>query len=229
MLYVPFIIIYFAKYFYLWFRSYLSGRYQVVRIGNEKSPRKDVTFGVPQGFVLGPLMFTTYNYYTSRRHYQEIRPELPPLRRRYTASGGDSQLVTIDRLCSCFQKVGEWSGTNLFKLNYHKTDAIVFGTKQKLPTLKYIRITVGDTTRIPLSNVRNFGVVFDSFLSMTSHISTICRTAYMYLHNINHIRPYLTIDATRALIHAFVTSRLDYENALQIGLTRDQINKLQRI
>jgi hypothetical protein len=64
---------------------------------------------------------------------------------------------------------------------------------------------------------------------MTSHISTICRTAYMHLHNISHIRRYITIDATKALGHAFVTSRLDYGNALLIGLPRDQINKLQRI
>ena len=51
----------------------------------------------------------------------------------------------------------------------------------------------------------------------------------MHLHNISHIRRYLTIDATKALVHAFVTSRLDYGNALLIGLPRDQINKLQRI
>ncbi|KAK2187123.1 hypothetical protein NP493_179g05008 [Ridgeia piscesae] len=135
----------------------------------------------------------------------------------------------MDRLYSCLQEIGEWSRTNLLEINEHKTDVIVFGTKQKLPTLKDFRITVGDTTRIPSSSVRNLGVVFDSSLSMTSHISTICRTAYMHLHNISHIRRYLTIDATKALVHAFVTSRLDYGNALLIGLPRDQINKLQRI
>ena len=133
------------------------------------------------------------------------------------------------RVCSYLQEIGEWSRTNLLKLNDHKTDVIVFGTKQKLPTLKDFRITVGDTTRIPSSKVRHLGVVFDPSISMTSHISTICRTAYMHLHNISHIRRYLTIDATKALVHAFVTSRLDYWNALLIGLPRDQINKLQRI
>ena len=51
----------------------------------------------------------------------------------------------------------------------------------------------------------------------------------MHLHNISHIRRYLTIDATKTLVHAFVTSTLDYGNALLIGLPRDQISKLQRI
>ena len=90
------------------------------------------------------------------------------------------------------------------------------------------RITVGDTTRIPSSRFRNLDVVFDSSLNMTSHISTISRTAYMHLHNISHIRRHLTIYATNALVHAFVTSRLDYGNALLIGLLREQINKLQQ-
>ena len=63
-----------------WFQSYLSGRHQVGRIGNEKSQFNDVMFGVPQGSVLGLLLCTTL-YYTSRRHYQEMRPRFPPLRR----------------------------------------------------------------------------------------------------------------------------------------------------
>ena len=180
-----------------WFRSYLSGRHQVVRIGNEKSPLKDVTFGVPQGSVLGPLLFTAYItpvgdiimkfgldyhlYADDTQLYVSFAP------------GGNSLLNSMDRLYSCLQEIGEWSRTNLLKINEHKTDVIVFGTKQKLPTLKDFRITVGVTTRIPPSSVRNLGVVFDSSLSMTSHISTICRTTYMHLHNISHIRRYLTM------------------------------------
>ena len=179
-----------------WFRSYLSGRHQVVRIGNEKSPPRDVTFGVPQGSVLGPLLFTAYitpvgdiiKKFSLDYHLYADDTQL------YVsfAPGGNSQLNTMDRLYSCLQEIGEWSRTNLLKLNDHKTDVIVFGTKKKLPTLKYFRITVGDTTRIPSSSVRNLGVVFDSSLNMTSHISTICRTAYMHLHN-----TYLTDDISQ--------------------------------
>ena len=69
----------------------------------------------------------------------------------------------------------------------------------------------------------------DSTLSMTNHISTICRTAYMHLHNISRIRRYLTPEATKSLVHAFIMSRLDYGNALLAGLPFEHLKKLQRI
>ena len=70
---------------------------------------------------------------------------------------------------------------------------------------------------------------WESTLSMTNHISTICRTAYMHLHNISRIRRYLTPEATKSLVHAFIMSRLDYGNALLDGLPFEHLKKLQRI
>ena len=95
---------------------------------------------------------------------------------------------------------------------------MVFGTKHKLPLMKDIRITIGGSTMSSSSQVRNLGVTFDSTLSMTNPVSTICRTAYMHLHNISRIRRYLTPEATKSLVHAFIMSRLDYCNALLAGL-----------
>ena len=103
-----------------WFRSYLSGRHQVVRIGNEKSPPKDVTFGVPQGSVLWPLLFTAYitpvgDIIKKFRQDYHLYADNTQLYVSF-ASGGNSQLNTIDRLRSCLQEIGEWYRTNLLKL-----------------------------------------------------------------------------------------------------------------
>ena len=129
--------------------------------------------------------------------------------------GGDEQPDALNCLHSCLEEIVKWSRSNLLKLSDQKTDVVVFGTKHKLPLM---RITIGGSTMSSSSQVRNLGVIFGSTLSMTNHISTICRTAYMHLHNISRIRRYLTPEATKSLVHAFIMSRLDYGNALQAGL-----------
>ncbi len=66
------------------------------------------------------------------------------------------------------------------------------------------------------SSVRNLDVLFDSNLSFESHISSICKTAFFHLKNISKLRPILSMSNAEMLIHAFMTSRLDYCNALQL-------------
>ena len=61
------------------------------------------------------------------------------------------------------------------------------------------------------------------------YIAEVCKNAFYYLFNILHIRKYLTRDCTEKIIHAFVTSWLDYCNSLFLGLPDTQINKLQRV
>lgn len=79
-----------------------------------------------------------------------------------------------------------------------------------------------------LCQVKSLGVNLDSSLPFESHIKTISRTAFFYLRNISRLRPLLSHSSTETLIHAFVTSRLDYCKTL---LTRSPqlINRLQLI
>ena len=96
--------------------------------------------------------------------------------------------------------------------------------------LYYIHvIIVGDAHIASSSKVRNSGVIFYDNLSMNQHISKVCRTAYFHLHNIAWIRNYLTHDAACSLIHAFVTSHIDYCNSLMYGSPSYLIKKLQRV
>ena len=75
----------------------------------------------------------------------------------------------------------------------------------------------------------NLGAWFDSMLSMEIHINKVCSSGFYYLHNLRRIRRYLSQDCLVTLIHAFVTSRLDYCNSLMYGLPQCQISKLQRV
>ncbi len=77
------------------------------------------------------------------------------------------------------------------------------------------------------SSVRNLGVLFDSNLSFESYISSICKTKFFHLKNISKLRPMLSTSNADMLIHAFMTSRLDYCNILLGGCSAHLINKLQ--
>ncbi len=79
------------------------------------------------------------------------------------------------------------------------------------------------------SSVRNLGVLFDSNLSFDSHVSSICKTAFFHLKNISKLRPMLSMSNAEISIHAFMTSRLDYCNALLGGCSARLINKLQMV
>ena len=66
----------------------------------------------------------------------------------------------------------------------------------------------------PSSKVRDLGVVFDQYLTFHDHISGICKSTYFYLRGIGRIQNLLTFDATAQLIHALITSRLDFCNII---------------
>ena len=71
---------------------------------------------------------------------------------------------------------------------------------------------------IPSPCVRNLGSWFDSNLSMTDHINKACNAAFYHLHNLRRIKKYLSRDSLITLVHAFITSRLDYCSGLLFDL-----------
>ena len=114
-------------------------------------------------------------------------------------------------------------------INDDKTEFLLVGTRQQLDKLDSCSITVGNNRISPSPCVRNLGSWFDSNLSMTDHINKACNAAFYHLHNLRLIKKYLSRDSLITLVHAFITSRLDYCNGLLFGLPKVQIDKLQRV
>ena len=113
-------------------------------------------------------------------------------------------------------------------LNDDKAEFLVIGTSKKLTKVSVSSIRVGDVDIIPVYSVKNLGPWFDSHMDMATHITKTCGSAFFYLYNIRHIRKYLTSECTEKLIHAFITSRLDYCNSLLYGVPDHHMQKLQR-
>lgn len=81
----------------------------------------------------------------------------------------------------------------------------------------------------PLNIVRNLGFWFDSNMSMSIHIGKTCSKAFHGLYKIRQIRKFLSPESTKTLVHAFVTSHLDYCNALLFGVPKYQTDRLQKV
>ena len=108
-----------------------------------------------------------------------------------------------------------------------KTAMIVFSPSSG-PTPQSIHLKCGNDIISPVKEVKNFGVIFDDKMKLESHANRIYQTAYLHLKNISQVRKCLDMQNCEILIHVFVTSRLDCQNAILYGLPDYLLDKLQR-
>ena len=216
-----------------WFRSYLSNRTQTVTINNKLSQPTLLKFGVPQGSVLGPILFILYT-----------KP-LTTLIRRHSISNqsfaDDTQLhdscrpdqidTSVQGMQDCISDVKTWMTSNKLKLNDDKTECLlIVSNRTSLPNPHPTSIHIGDTDILFSLQAKNLGVTLTNNLSMEKHITNICSSAYIEIWRIsNIIRHYLTADATKTLLCAFVLSKLDYCNSLLSGSPKHLLDKLQKV
>ena len=131
----------------------------------------------------------------------------------------------------CVDAVHAWCSAKRLQLNPSKSEIIWFGTRATIKRLENTNLSlhVGTDTVTPSNCVRELGVLLDSELAMRQHISkTVCACFY-HLRRLKKVRQILGSSVTCRLVTAFVTSRLDYCNALLAGLPQSTIAPLQRV
>ena len=108
--------------------------------------------------------------------------------------------------------------TNMLKLNSDKTKMIVFASYKNESSSQEITIIIGSSEIKPTLVVRNLGAMLDSKMDMEQHINSVCQSCYCQIRQIEHVRKFLTSDATKMLVNSLVTSRMDYCNVLLYGV-----------
>uniref|UniRef100_A0A3P9KUI2 Reverse transcriptase domain-containing protein n=1 Tax=Oryzias latipes TaxID=8090 RepID=A0A3P9KUI2_ORYLA len=196
-----------------WFHSYLTDRHFFVSMDTRSSGVHEIGCGVPQGSILGPILFNLYMLPLGdviRRHGVDFHSYADDTQLYVAVSPDD--LEPVNTLLNCILDIKLWMAENFLQLNQDKTEVLIIGPEDKremiLPELRTFKSS---------QCVRNLGVLFDSELNFTPHIRNIVKIGFYHLKNIARVRPFLSLASTEMLMHAFIFSRLDYCNALLSG------------
>ena len=214
-----------------WFKSYLSDRYQSVVINGIESDSQKLNFGVPQGSVLGPILFILYT--------SPLGELLRECGVSYHFYADDTQLYisfnhqesqdAIAKMENCISRVSAWMSDNFLKLNEDKTEVMFLGSPHLLSKFENTAISVGIESIKPSDVVRNIGAYIDKHLNMDKHVNNVCKGAWFHLRNIGKLRPFLDKSSCEKLVHAFVSSKIDANNGLLYGIAKEKTHKIQRV
>ena len=185
-----------------WFASYLDSRYQYVRCGADKSTLTLVLCGVPQGSVLGPILFLLYKadiiqlidshglhshaYADDTQIYGSCRP------------AGAAQLQ--ERVSSCIDDVALWMRSNRLQLNTAKTEVLWCASSRRQHQIPQVPVRVGSDLVSPASSVRDLGIHLDADASMKGHISMTVSNCFAILRQLRSIRRSVSRPVMQSLV-----------------------------
>jgi hypothetical protein len=210
--------------------SYLHDRTQSVTIGDCTTPPQVLRTGVPQGSVLGPLLFSLYTspigYIFPSSVSYHLYADDTQLYLSFSASETSNNLAILS---STLDSLHSWFMSNRLTVNPSKTEYLIIGTHQQRSKVTSASIQFQNTTLNPSTSARNLGVVFENDLSLKKHISSICQTSFFHIRCLRQIRSSLDLNSAIILANSLVSSRLDYCNSLFYGLPDSSVHRLQRI
>ena len=212
-----------------WFRSYLNDRSQCTQVGGIDSDFLSIGCGVPQGSILGPLLFLCY-----------INDMAAALRCKLSLYADDSALVYSGSdpvevaafLSAELDTCRKWLVDNRLSLHLGKTECILFSSRRRLAADVDFQIRVGDTAVERVASVKYLGVVLDQCLDFSVHVQGILKKAGAKLGFLYRNRSFLNTHTRRILCGSLIFSGLEYCSSswypgLSVTLT-ERLNVIRR-
>ena len=211
----------------LWFKSYLSNRHQLVCIDDTESRLEEIPCGVPQGSLLGPLLYLCYS-----------NDMVTAVKNKLLLYADDSVIITSDKNpetvahdLSCDMKaVNGWLIDNQLSMHVGKTELILFGTSSQLNKVKDFHVPYDGHIIQPTDSVKYLGAALDKHLSGEAMVDSIIKKATSRLKFLYRHSKFFNRKLRRDLCSALIQCHIDYCSAAWYsGLTKKYQQKLQVI
>ena len=211
-----------------WFTSYLSERQQFVQFKGKLSQQADIQTGIPQGSILGPLLFIMFmndmplNVSASVDMYADDST--------ITATGKTTEAVE-EKLNNDLHEVSKWCEENKMVINAEKTKMMLVTTRQKWQNLHKTDhdVQINDKNLQVVNGERLLGVEIDHFLSWSSHVQKTHTTIARHIALLCRIKKYLPHQARQTFYHSFILPHMDYCSTLWGDASAaERIHKLQK-
>lgn len=194
-----------------------------------KSSKVLLTCGVPQGSVLGPLLFILF---IADLISLVIDNGFPPhLYADDTQVYGSCRPVEIPalsaKLAECVGVISNWMRSNRLQFNSDKTEVLWFATGRRQHQLPTTALSIDGVPVSPVTSVRNLGIYIDADLVM--RMQRTVSGCFAALRQLRHIRHSVPTNTFQSLVVALVISRLDYGNGVLIGLPTHLVRRLQSV
>ena len=211
----------------LWFRNYLSDRVQCVQYMSAISGPRPVSCGVPQGSILGPVLFVLFVN------------DLPQVIKhaKITLYADDTVLLypsaNTEEIKACLevdlQRASVWFKNNKLQLNTSKCKWTLFGTNKRLQRHGHPTITINNEVIEHVKHYKYLGVILDSTLNWNEHVNTICIKIRQRLGLLKRIRHYMSQEVATLLHNALVIPVFDYCDVVFGNCGETLLSKLQRL
>lgn len=211
-----------------WFKSYLTNRTQRCSVNGCLSDFTTLKCGVPQGTILGPLLFLIYindlpnclSFSVPRMYADDTH---------ITYAGSDLHLIQSS-ISHDLEKLSKWLVSNKLTLNATKTEFMLIGSRQRLSTLSdTLELSIDNVPIEKVSSVKSLGIYVDENLTWYLHVDKLCKKIASAIGAIKRVKPFLPQSTLISIYNSLVQPHFDYCSLVWGNCGKTLSNKLQKL